>query len=141
LIHLDFKFDNMLLDFESMQPVAVVDWDMATRGEPLFDLAVLLSYWIEPTDPSEVHGLGQVPSLVPGFASRTEVVERYFAAAGTEPVDLRFHLALARLRLAIAWQQLYQRYRRGALTGPHYAGFAELARSILGWTVATLDES
>lgn len=138
LIHSDLKFDNLLVELDTLTPVAVVDWDMCTRGDPLFDLAVLASYWVDPDDPAQVQGIDQVPSLEPGFPSRDEVVARYFAAAGRDAVDLSFHVALARLRLAIVWQQLYQRWQRGALTGERYAGFDALARSVLDWTAETL---
>jgi aminoglycoside phosphotransferase (APT) family kinase protein len=137
LLHGDLKFDNMLVDLRSLSAVAVVDWDMCTRGDPLFDLAVLASYWVDHADPAEVRGIEQVPSLEPGFPDRDGVVARYFAAVGRRPVDLSFHLALARLRLAVAWQQLYQRWQRGALTGERYQGFGVLARSVLGWTADT----
>ena len=140
LIHGDFKFDNMLLDVELIEPVAVIDWDMATRGDPLFDLAVLLSYWVEPGDPTEVHGLRQVPSLSPGFTTRGEVAASYFTHAGIPPVALTAHLALARLRLAIAWQQLYARHVRGIFTDPRYAEFGRLAAAFLIWTVDTWNE-
>jgi aminoglycoside phosphotransferase (APT) family kinase protein len=139
LLHCDLKFDNLLIDLSTLTPVAVVDWDMCTRGDPVFDLAVLASYWIEPTDPSEVQGLDQVPSLAPGFPSRDELVASYFIAAGREAVDIGMHLALARLRLAIAWQQLYQRWRSGALKGDRYGGFHVLARSVLEWTAETVN--
>jgi aminoglycoside phosphotransferase (APT) family kinase protein len=76
----------MLVDIERIEPVAVVDWDMAMRADPLFDLAVLLSYWIEPDDPPELHDLRQVPSLVPGFMNRREVAAQYFAEAGRPAV-------------------------------------------------------
>jgi len=138
LLHGDLKFDNLLVDLHRLEAVAVVDWDMATRGDPLFDLAVLLSYWIEPQDPVDVHGLRQVPSLEPGFPSRADVAERYFAAVGRPPVDLRFHLALARFRLAIAWRQLFRLYRQGAFGDDRYAAFDGLAQSILRWTADSL---
>jgi aminoglycoside phosphotransferase (APT) family kinase protein len=140
LVHGDFKFDNMLVDTGRIEPVAVIDWDMATRGDPLFDLAVLLSYWIEPGDPAELHELQQVPSLAPGFMSRRQVAARYFAEAGRPAQDLRFHLAIARLRLAIAWQQLSLRYVAGTFTDPRYAGFGRLATAVLSWTADTMDE-
>jgi aminoglycoside phosphotransferase (APT) family kinase protein len=140
VLHCDLKFDNMLVDLDRLEPVAVVDWDMATRGDPLFDLAVLLSYWVEPGDPAEVQALEQVPSLEVGFPTRDEIVSRYFAALDRPAVDVRFHLALARLRLAVAWQQLFVRFQSGAFTDPRYASFDPLARSILTWTADTLDE-
>jgi aminoglycoside phosphotransferase (APT) family kinase protein len=140
LVHGDFKFDNMLVDVGRIEPVAVVDWDMATRADPLFDLAVLLSYWIEPDDPPELHNLRQVPSLQPGFMRRRQVAARYFAEAGRPAEDLSFHLALARLRLAVAWQQLYLRYVGGIFTDRHYAGFGRLAMAMLDWAIDTMDE-
>ncbi|WP_261569000.1 phosphotransferase family protein [Frankia gtarii] len=134
LIHCDFKFDNMLVDPVTLAPVAVLDWDMTTRGDPLFDLAVLLSYWIESDDPPALHELRQVPSLEPGFPRREQVAAAYFTAAGRPPAELGFHLALARLRLAIAWMQLYRRFADDPVAGPRYAGFARIADAVLGWT-------
>ncbi|WP_261553918.1 phosphotransferase family protein [Frankia tisae] len=134
LIHCDFKFDNMLVDPVTLASVAVLDWDMTTRGDPLFDLAVLLSYWIEPDDPPALHELRQVPSLEPGFPRREQVAAAYFAAAGRPPAELGFHLALARLRLAIAWRQLYRRFADDPVAGPRYAAFARIADAVLGWT-------
>jgi aminoglycoside phosphotransferase (APT) family kinase protein len=134
LIHCDFKFDNMLVDPVTLAPVAVLDWDMTTRGDPLFDLAVLLSYWIEPDDPPALHELRQVPSLEPGFPRREQVAAAYFDAAGRPPAELGFHLALARLRLAIAWMQLYRRFADDPVAGPRYAGFARIADAVLRWT-------
>jgi aminoglycoside phosphotransferase (APT) family kinase protein len=139
LVHGDLKFDNMLFDLHRIEPVAVVDWDMATRGDPLFDLAVLLSYWVEPSDPPGLHDLRQVPSLAPGFATRKQVAADYFAESGRPAEDLSFHLALARLRLAVAWQQLYIRFIGGIFTDPRYADFGNIANAVLTWTIDSLE--
>jgi aminoglycoside phosphotransferase (APT) family kinase protein len=104
---------------------------MGTLGPPAFDLAVLLSYWIGPGDPAPLHALGAVPSLVPGWPGRAAVVAAYAQAAGGVPPALGWHVALARLRLATAWMQLYRLWQQGGLTGPRYAGFAALAGAIL----------
>ncbi|MEV7289786.1 phosphotransferase family protein [Streptomyces sp. NPDC093252] len=133
LLHLDLKFDNMLVDPDTMTAQAVIDWDMATRGDPLFDLAVLLAYWVEPGDPVGLHGLGRVPSLVPGFPTRAELAALYFERSGTTPVRLDWHLALARLRLAVLWMQLFRLWQRGDLTGDHYDSFASLAHGLVEW--------
>lgn len=138
LIHSDFKFDNMLVDPATLEAQAVIDWDMATLGDPLFDLGVLLSYWTQPGDPLELHALAQLPSLEPGFPTRAEVAAAYFAASGRAPVPLDFHLALARFRLAVAWMQLYRRWQVGAVHGDRYLGFEKLALAILGHVAATL---
>jgi aminoglycoside phosphotransferase (APT) family kinase protein len=114
---------------------------MGTLGPPAFDLAVLLSYWIEPADPADTHALAAVPSLTPGFPGRTDVIAAYARAAGAVPPDLGWHLALARLRLATAWMQLYRLWQQGALVGDRYAGFATLAGAILAQALDSFGES
>jgi aminoglycoside phosphotransferase (APT) family kinase protein len=131
LLHMDPKFDNLLLDPASRRATALIDWDMGTLGPPAFDVAVLLSYWIEPGDPPDTHALAAVPSLLPGWPSRADVVAAYAAAAGGVPPDLGWHLALARLRLATAWMQLYRLWQQGSLSGARYSGFATLADALL----------
>lgn len=131
LLHMDAKFDNLLVDPAAQRATALIDWDMGTLGAPAFDLAVLLSYWIEPSDPNACHALKAVPSLTPGWPGRQQVAERYATAAGAMPADLPWYLALARLRLATAWMQLTRLWQRGDLTGDHYAGFQAIATAIL----------
>ena len=130
LLHMDLKPDNLLVDPANMAPQAMIDWDMATRGPRGFDLAVLLSYWIEPGDPAAVHGLNAVPSLAPGAPGRAEVAARYRALGGADPGPLHWPLALARLRLAVAWMQLYRKWQRGEMAGDRYAEFESLALAI-----------
>lgn len=130
LLHMDPKPDNLLFD-ERLMPTAMLDWDMATRGPRGFDLAVLLSYWIEPGDPLAVQGLRVVPSLEPGWPDRAALIERYRKAAGIEPGDLVWPVGLARLRLAVAWVQLYRKWQRGELTGDRYGSFETLALAVL----------
>jgi aminoglycoside phosphotransferase (APT) family kinase protein len=131
LLHMDLKPDNLLVDAATMAPQAMIDWDMATRGPRGFDLAVLLSYWIEPGDPAALQALAAVPSLAPGAPSRADIVARYAALGGRDAGALIWPIALARLRLAVAWMQLYRKWQRGEMTGDRYAGFETLARAIL----------
>ncbi|WP_448579884.1 phosphotransferase family protein [Thermaurantiacus sp.] len=131
LLHMDPKFDNLLIDPAARRATALIDWDMGTLGPPAFDLAVLLSYWIEPSDPPAVHPLGAIPSLAPGWPGRAAMLAAYAAVAGDVPGDLPWYLALARLRLATAWRQLYRLWQQGSLAGDRYSGFAALADAIL----------
>ncbi|MBC7504806.1 MAG: phosphotransferase family protein [Sandarakinorhabdus sp.] len=130
LLHMDLKPDNLLVDPVTMAPQAMIDWDMATRGPRGFDLAILLSYWIEPGDPIAVHALNAVPSLHNAL-TRSGIIARYTALGGTAPGPLAWPTALARLRLATAWMQLYRKWQRGEMTGNRYAGFQTLALAIL----------
>ena len=131
LLHMDLKPDNLLVDPRTMAPHAMIDWDMATRGPRGFDLAILLSYWIEPGDPAAVHALAAVPSLTPGWPGRAEIAARYQRLGGAPPGPLAWPVALARLRLAVAWGQLWRKWQRGEMTGDRYAGFETLALAIL----------
>lgn len=127
LLHNDFKLDNVILDPVALppKPIAVLDWDQCTRGDPLFDLATLLSYWTEPGDPPAMHQLHQMPSAAPGFLTRLEVVELYGRATGRDVSDFRFHRVLAMMKLGVIFLQLYARYKRGTTQDPR---FAEMGR-------------
>lgn len=140
LLHNDIKLDNLILDPHSLAPVAVVDWDQGTLGDPLFDLATLLSYWTEPGDPPAMHQLAQMPTAGYGFASRREAVARYAARTGRDMGDFRFHRVLALLKLAVIFQQLHQRALRDPAAPPQYAGFGELADGILGFAGDVADD-
>ena len=91
----------------------MLDWDQCTRGDPLFDLATLLSYWTEPGDPPAMHMLRQMPSAAPGFLARREVVDLYGRVTGRDVSDFRFHRVLAMMKLGVIFLQLYARYKRG----------------------------
>ena len=140
LLHMDLKPDNLLVDPVSMAPQAMIDWDMATRGPRGFDLAVLLSYWIEPGDPVAVHGLRAVPSLSPGMPGRAALIAHYRRFAGVDPGPLDWPLGLARLRLAVAWMQLYRKWQRGEMAGSRYAGFETLALAILAQALTAFNK-
>ncbi len=130
LLHMDLKPDNLLVDPDTMQAFAVIDWDMATRGPRDFDLAILLSYWIEAGDPVALHALQAVPSLAPGAPDRAGLMQLYELFGGVRHGNLVWPVALARLRLGVAWGQLYRKYQRGELAGDRYAGFETLALAI-----------
>lgn len=132
LLHMDLKPDNLLVDPETLQARAMIDWDMATRGPRGFDLAILLSYWIEPGDPDDVKPLMAVPSHTSGWPGRAAVAARYRAITGKDVGDLVWPVALARLRLAVAWMQLYRKWQRGEMDGARYQGFETLALAIIG---------
>ena len=136
LLHSDFKLDNMVLDPDTLEPRAVLDWDMATRGDPLFDLATLLSYWIQDDDPASMQALGQMPTAQPGFWTRAEVLAAYSALTGRDVSTFLFYRVLALFKLGIVFVQLGARYRAGTTTDERYARFAGLGRDILDFTHA-----
>jgi len=130
MLHNDFKLDNLILD-ANLQPAAVVDWDQGTRGDGLFDLGTMLSYWTEAGDPPAMHDLRQMPTAAPGFWTREQAALRYAALTGRDLSDIRFHRVLGILKLGVIFLQLHGLHRRGATADPRYAGFGTLAEGLL----------
>lgn len=106
LLHNDFKLDNIILDSSAIKAHAVVDWDMATRGDPLMDLATLLSYWAEPGDPSAMHTLRQMPTASVGFPAREAIARAYAERSGRSVDQLLFPRVLAIFKLGVVFRQL-----------------------------------
>ncbi len=134
LLHSDFKLDNLIVDPETLAPVAIVDWDMSTRGDALFDLATMLSYWTEPGDPACMHDMKQLPTAAPGFQSRNDIVEAYARLTDTDVSDYPVFRVLAMYKLAVVLLQLHALWRRGAAKGADYEGLAKVAGELLEMT-------
>lgn len=121
LIHNDYKFDNLVLDPNDLTHiVGVLDWEMATIGDPLMDLGNALAYWSEKQDPS----LGAVPCFLtqePGAMTRAEVAEFYTECTGRDVPNLAFYYVFGLLKLAVIVQQIYYRYKRGLTKDERFA--------------------
>jgi aminoglycoside phosphotransferase (APT) family kinase protein len=130
VLHNDFKLDNMLWA-DDWTLSAVLDWDQASRGDPLFDLATLLSYWSEPGDPEARVILDQMPTGTPGSMTRTEARDLYAALTGRDLADFRFHRVLGMFKLAVVFLQLHAQYRRGTVSDPKYAPFEAAGYGIM----------
>lgn len=123
LCHHDFKYDNLVLGPQSPDGVvAVLDWELATLGDPGADLGWTLATWIEADDPPALQAFGL--THLPGNPSRAELAQHYARAIGSAPVDPVFLYVAGLLRLAAVLQQMYARFRRGE------AGDARLERVI-----------
>lgn len=135
LIHNDFKLDNIILDEATLAPRAVIDWDMGTLGHPLYDLAILLSYWTESADPSVMHDLRQMPTARHGFPGREAMARLYGEEAGIPLGDLPYFRVLASLRLAVVFRQIYRRYQVEGATKERLSAFSHLAEGLAGFGV------
>lgn len=121
LIHNDYKYDNLVLDPADLtRIVAVLDWEMATVGDPLMDLGTALGYWVDPSDPREVKGLPFGPTLLPGNLSRVELAARYAERSGRDVGSLLFHYVFALFKIAVIAQQIYKRFREGFTRDPRF---------------------
>ncbi|GAA2133942.1 phosphotransferase family protein [Nocardioides bigeumensis] len=129
LIHNDFRLDNLVLTRGAPRMVpevaAVLDWELATVGDPLMDLGGALAYWIEAGDDDAMQRFRRQPSHLPGMWTRAEVVAQYAAATGrvVSAEAWRFYEVFGLFRLAVIAQQIWYRYALGETTNPAYAVF------------------
>lgn len=122
VIHNDYKFDNVMLDpAEPGRVVAVLDWEMATVGDPLMDLGTTLSYWLEPGDPHIIPGFEMGPTMAPGMWTRRRMVDEYARLSPLTFGDLNFYFVFGIFKLAVVLQQIYARYARGATKDERFA--------------------
>ena len=132
LIHQDFKLNNMLLDPNDLtKPVAVLDWEMTTIGDPLLDLAISLGYWVLADDPVELQSVLPVVTLTPGFISRERFMELYAQKSGRDLSSMHFYLTFAYFKLAVILQQIYVRWKRGQTQDERFAVFGSRVQSLI----------
>ncbi|MDI3328028.1 MAG: phosphotransferase family protein [Alicyclobacillaceae bacterium] len=132
VIHNDFKLNNLLLDPADLtRVVGVVDWEMATIGDPLFDLGVSLGYWVQKDDPEPLKKVIPTVTQMDGFITRDEFIQRYAAKSGRDVSSVHFYLVFAYFKLAVILQQIYVRWKRGQTQDPRFAGFGDRVRNIL----------
>lgn len=125
LIHNDFKYDNLVLDPHDLtRVVAVLDWEMATVGDPLMDLGTTLAYWIEAGDAPELRMLGM--TSYPGNLTRREIIDRYAARSGRDVSDILFYYVFGLFKVGVIGQQIYYRYKRGFTQDPRFAALIDL---------------
>jgi aminoglycoside phosphotransferase (APT) family kinase protein len=129
LIHNDFKYDNVMLDPRDLaRIVAVLDWEMATIGDPLTDLGTTLAYWMEPGDPEPLRRFGL--TSLPGNLDRREWARRYAERSGRDIAQILFYFVYGLFKNAVIVQQIYARYRKGFTQD---ARFATLDRMVLAY--------
>ena len=130
LIHNDFKYDNFILDDADWSKIiAVLDWEMATVGDPLMDLGTSLSYWVQSDDPPVMHLLGLSPTQHPGNLTRAEVIERYTQKSGRNVDNIAFYYAYGAFKLGGVVQQIYKRWKLGHTKDPRFAGLLEAVKA------------
>lgn len=133
VIHNDFRFDNVVFDAAPPHAaVGVLDWEMATLGDPLMDLGGALAYWVQADDDEIYQSVRRQPTNAPGMPGRREVVDYYCAAAGLSTDGWTFYEVFGLFRLAVIVQQIYYRFFHGQTTNPGYADY---------WLMATYLES
>lgn len=127
LVHNDYKLDNIMLDAANPGRVeAVLDWEMATVGDPLVDLGIALCYWAPPVS------LGAVKSVTqgPGWHSAEELIEQYARGTGFDVSNARYYRIFAVFKLAVIIQQIYYRYHVGQTRDERFRDFHERVKAL-----------
>jgi len=128
VIHNDYKFDNVVLDPDNpLKIIGVLDWEMATIGDPIMDLGSSLGYWVESGDPPHFQAARTLPTNLPGALTRNELVKRYAEKAGISIDNFDFYLCFGLFRLAVIAQQIYYRFYHGQTRDER---FKSLIRSV-----------
>ncbi len=114
VIHNDWRMDNVVLSAsDPTQVIGVLDWEMATLGDPLMDFGNTMAYWIKEDDPYFFRMLRRQPSHLPGMPSRQEVIDYYLQKMNLSAENWTFYEVYGLFRLGVILQQIYYRYHHG----------------------------
>ena len=128
LIHNDYKYDNVVFEPNDLPKIAaVLDWEMATIGEPLMDLGTTLAYWAD----QDTHPALKSFSLtvLPGNLNRQQLVERYADKSGRDVSNMVFFYTYASYKVAVICQQIYARYQKGLTKDTRFAGLIHIVKA------------
>ena len=131
VIHGDWRIDNVVFDLKQARIVGVLDWELATVGDPLMDLGSALAYWVDRDDEPGFAALRRQPSHLPGMPTRDEFIAKYLAASGVRCDDFTFYEVFGLFRLAVIIQQIWARYVAGQTTNPAFAGFGDACNTLI----------
>jgi aminoglycoside phosphotransferase (APT) family kinase protein len=118
---------------------SVFDWDMATVGDPLVDLGMLLGYWPDPSDTDDEHALIVPGQESLGLPTRAEVVARYADRCDADLEALPWYEAFACWRTAVVLEQLHHRYLRGETKDERMATRGDLVPALARRAAAILE--
>ena len=141
VIHNDWRLDNVVLAAgEPTRVVGVLDWEMATLGDPLMDLGNALAYWVQADDDFVMRAMRRQPTHLPGMLRREEVVEVYLDRMDLRPDNWTFYEVYGLFRLAVIAQQIYYRYHHRQTRNPAFKNFWALVH-YLAWRCRRLIRS
>lgn len=136
LIHNDYKYDNLVLDPGDLSNIiGVLDWEMATVGDPLMDLGTTLGYWVDPGDLDEMQALPFGLTTLPGNLNRRELAQRYAELSGLDLSNILFYYVYGLFKIIVIVQQIYARYKAGLTKDERFAVLIHVVR-VLGKATA-----
>jgi aminoglycoside phosphotransferase (APT) family kinase protein len=129
MLHNDWRLDNMAVSPDDPgRCVAVYDWDMATRGDPLADVGTLMASWYEKGE--ERSTLAPMPTTAPGWLGRREALGRYGELSGRDLTHIDWYVVFGTWKLGVVLQQIYIRWLRGQTEDPRFEALGEGARAL-----------
>jgi len=123
IIHGDWRIDNMVFDLAHKKLAGVLDWELATVGDPLMDLGSALAYWVDRDDEPMFASLRRQPSHLEGMPTRKEFIATYLELSNRKCDDFTFYEVFGLFRLTVIIQQIWARYKAGQTTNPAFKGF------------------
>jgi aminoglycoside phosphotransferase (APT) family kinase protein len=141
IVHGDYRLDNLIVDPMTLSVRAVLDWEMATLGDPLTDLGLLLTYW-EVLGGDAAAGNPVADGLGPaaGFPSGDQLIGRYAARSGIDVGPLDWHVALGCFKLAVICEGIHYRYRLGQTVGYGFDRVGELVDPLVARGLAAVKQ-
>lgn len=133
LVHNDYKLDNIMLHAKPLLSVAaVLDWEMATVGDPLADVGLALCYWTWAAQAARPHA-NELPSLTsqPCWYTRDQFVQRYAQQTGRDLSQIGYYEVLGVFKLAVILQQIYYRFMRGQTSDPRFQNFDQRVDALI----------
>jgi len=114
VVHNDYKFDNVVLAPDNLSKIiGVLDWEMATIGDPLMDLGASLAYWVTSEDSEEVQMIRTLPTVSPGMLNREQLVESYLSKTGRTLSSFDFYLCFICVSVYFGWRVSPSRFTTG----------------------------
>jgi len=131
LIHNDFRFDNVVLDpADPLKIIGVLDWEMATLGDPLMDLGAALAYWTEPNDAEPCQLIRVQPTTAPGMFTRSQAIKYNLDRTDRQTGLDKFYPIFGYFRLSVILRQFYSWSLQGKKKNPRFADFGGAARHL-----------
>ena len=126
ILHNDFKLDNIMWsNTDPLDPIAIFDWDMCTRGDPLMDLGHMLNYWIDETDNEDCKLITSMPVNKILYPTRKEIVDYYSKKTGFNGTNINWYYAFGAFKLAVILQQIFYRYQKGQTQDKRFSNFGK----------------
>ncbi len=145
IVHGDYRLDNLLVHERVADSgrvtddvTAVLDWEMATLGDPLTDVALLVAYQSLPLmlDTVAVSDVARAP----GFPPAADLLSRYGEASGRDLTSLSFHLGLAYFKLAVILEGIHYRHAQGQTVGSGFESIGQATAPLVAAGLRALEE-